>query len=329
MTIKEQILDLFKSYNELSVKEITDKTGASKQMVHIVLAKLLNEGQVYKMGRTPKTVYHFISKPEEAKKHTSTLLLTDKENEFLNANFIVVTETGNLLRGTEAFEYWCLQRKLPVQKTFDEFVLTKKKYAHYYNKQGLVNGTEKLVNTKGYEKIWLDELFYLDFYAIERFGKTALGTLLHYAKQGQNKYLMKIMMDVIAKRITGFIKSSKADAVGFVPPTIRREVQLMKYIQNNLKVSLPVIEIKKVSGIIPVPQKSLAKLEERIRNAENTFAITERTNFKHIILIDDAVGSGSTLNQIAGKIKNKGVAEKITGLAIVGSFKGFDVIADV
>ncbi|HMH23615.1 MAG TPA: hypothetical protein VK563_17635 [Puia sp.] len=70
-------------------------------------------------------------------------------------------------------------------------------------------------------------------------------------------------------------------------------------------------------------------MEERIRNAENSFAITDRRSFNHVVLIDDAVGSGSTLNEIAGKIKNKGVAQKITGLAIVGSFKGFDVITDI
>jgi len=103
----------------------------------------------------------------------------------------------------------------------------------------------------------------------------------------------------------------------------------MKFIQTQLNLPVPVVEIRKVSGIIPVPQKSLSKLEERIRNAENTFAITERRAFKHVLLIDDAVESGSTLNQIAGKIKEKGVAQKITGLAIVGSFKGFDVITDV
>jgi predicted amidophosphoribosyltransferase len=73
----------------------------------------------------------------------------------------------------------------------------------------------------------------------------------------------------------------------------------------------------------------LSKLDERIRNAENTFAVTDQRKFRHLILIDDAVGSGSTLNQISEKIKNKGVADKITGLAIVGSFKGFDVITDV
>lgn len=327
MTIKEQVLKLFSLYKELTVKEIVEKTGASKQMVHLVLVKLLDEKKAEKMGRAPKTIYRLTALPEITK--ATVFELNEKESDFLSANFLSVTDTGILLRGKEAFEYWCVQRKLPVTKTFHEFVSTKKKYLTYYNKHGLVNGTDKLMNTKGYDKIWLDELFYLDFYAIERFGKTALGTLLHYAKQGQNKYLMKMMMEEIADRIREFVKQSKADAIGFVPPTIRREVQIMKFMQNNLKIALPVLEIKKISGLIPVPQKSLSKLEERIRNAENTFAVTETAKYKHVVLIDDAVGSGSTLNEIAGKIKNKGLAKKITGLAVVGSFKGFDVITDV
>jgi predicted amidophosphoribosyltransferase len=70
-------------------------------------------------------------------------------------------------------------------------------------------------------------------------------------------------------------------------------------------------------------------MEERIRNAENTFTISDSRKFRHIILIDDAVGSGATMNQIAGKLKSKKTAQKVTGLAIVGSLKGFDVITDV
>jgi predicted amidophosphoribosyltransferase len=97
----------------------------------------------------------------------------------------------------------------------------------------------------------------------------------------------------------------------------------------NLNGSLPVIEIKKIRGIIPVPQKSLSKLEERIRNAENTFAITDRRSYEHVVLIDDVGGSGATRNEVAGKIKRKGVAKKITALAVVGSFKGFDIIKDL
>jgi len=241
----------------------------------------------------------------------------------------LISETGLLLYGIDAFDYWCKQRKLPILKTLEEFKITKEKYLQYVNAVGLIDGLDKIKNTKGYDSIFLDELYYLDFYAIERFGKTRLGTLLHYAKQGQNKMLMKIMVDEIKSKVLDFIKDSGADAIAFVPPTIRREVQIMKFIENYLKIPLPIVKLNKISGIIPVPQKSLNKLEERIVNAENTFSVPEKNVYNHIILIDDAVGSGATLNIIAGKLKTKKVGKKITGLAIVGSFKGFDVITDV
>lgn len=327
MSSKKKIIAKFNEFSELTVKELVSRLGISKQMVHNVLNELLENKVIEKLGQAPKTIYR-LNKSVNQVNDTTTNLKKD-ELEFLSANIIVVTDTGDLINGIEAFEYWCKQRKLPVEKTLKEFIVTKEKYKKYYEKSGVIDGTEKLTNTVGYEKIWLDKLYYLDFYAIERFGKTKLGTLLHYAKQGQSKFLMNLMMGQIAQDIKAFVVEQKADAVGFVPPTIRREVQIMKFIEEKLNIALPVIEIKKISGIIPVPQKSLSKLDERIKNAENTFAITEKRIFKHVVLIDDAVGSGSTLNQIAGKIKLKGIAKRITGLAIVGSFKGFDVVTDV
>ncbi len=328
MTAHDKILNLFEKDNELTIKEIVDKLGISKQMAHIAVNKLIGEARLERLGRPPKTIYRLLSDQQPAKKQ-ETLIIPESDRIILEREILVVTESGNLLSGIDAFVYWCKQRKLPVEKTLSEYIKTKEKYAQYYEATGIINGLEKLKNTKGYDRIWLDELYYLDFYAIERFGKTRLGTLLHFAKQGQNQFLMRIMMEEIRPRIMAFVQSQNADAIGFVPPTIRRELQLMKFIQTHLNLPVPVVEIRKISGIIPVPQKSLSKLEERIRNAENTFAVTERRAFKRVILIDDAVGSGSTLNQIAGKIKEKGVAQEITGLAVVGSFKGFDVISDV
>ncbi|HVU55475.1 MAG TPA: hypothetical protein VHD83_10490 [Puia sp.] len=332
MTAKDKIIELFLNSNELTIKEIVDKVGISNQMAHLVVKNLLQENKLEKLGAPPKTIYRFIQ--DDHLNHPAETIykmpaLGEKESNFLQKTFLIVTETGDLLEGIKAFDYWTRQRKLPFAKTLHEYMLTKERYSKYYEPSGVINGIEKLKNTKGYDHIWLDNLYYLDFYAIERFGKTRLGVLLHYAKQGQNKFLMRIMMESVNSRVKEFLNEQQADAIGFVPPTIRREVQLMKFIQTQLNISLPVIEIKKISGIIPVPQKSLSKLEERIRNAENTFAITDRRSFGHVVLIDDAVGSGSTLNQIAGKIKNKGVAKKVTGLAIVGSFKGFDVITDI
>ena len=328
MTVKQNIEKLLDVYNELSVNEISNKLNVSKQMVHVAIKQLLENNIIIKLGAPPKTIYRKLSETKKVKEIPS-LNLTEDELIYLAQNFLIVTDVGNLLDGIEAFSYWCQQRNLPIEKTAKEFIITKDKYKKYLDKSGFIDGTDKLVNTKDYKKIWLNKLYYLDFYAIERFGKTRLGTLLHYAKQGQNKYLMQIMMNEIEKQIKDFIKNHKVDAVAFVPPTVRREVQIMKFIQQKLNLSLPHIEIQKISGIIPIPQKSLSKMNERIRNAENTFAVVDNRNFKHVLLIDDAVGSGSTLNQIAEKIKNKEVAKNVTGLAIVGSFKGFDVITDV
>ena len=326
MNVTNKILQLFDKQSEWTVKEIVVNIEATKQMVHLVLKRLLEKGVIEKFGRTPKTFYR------KKKGIASPGILPDLNPEqrvWLEEQFLLISETGNMLSGFAGFVAWCLQRKLPVEKTFYEFFETKKKYEVYYNSMGIVDGMEKLKNTKGFEKISLDKLYYLDFYAIERFGKTRLGTLIHYAKQGQNKYLMKILVQEIKDKIDRVLKSIKVEAVCFVPPTIRREVQIMKYLQQHLHIPLPTLNVKKISGLIPVPQKSLPKLEERIVNAQSSFAIMETRAFNHVVLIDDAVGSGATMNEIATKIKERGIAKKVTGIAVAGSFKGFDVITDV
>jgi predicted amidophosphoribosyltransferase len=79
-----------------------------------------------------------------------------------------------------------------------------------------------------------------------------------------------------------------------------------------------------------VPQKTLNKIEDRIINARETIVVEGNDSYNNILLIDDAVGSGSTLNEIAKKIRQRGqCGGKIIGLTITGSFKGFEVISEV
>ncbi len=326
MKIKDSILIALHKSGDLSVKEMVDLLHVSKQAIHVAINQLLDAGEIIKFGKTPKTIYRL--KPAEERAAT-TIYIDKSTADFFKKHFLLINEIGEMKEGIEGFDIWCRQRKLPLEKTITEFIKTKEKYESYYNKLGFINGNEKLQNTKAYDKIFLDQVYYLDFYAIERFGKTRLGTLLHYAKQGQNKFLMNKIVTEIKPVLDKLLKAEKFNAVGYVPATIRREVQIMKYLETHLKVNLPKLNIQKISGIIPVPQKSLSKIEERITNAENTFAVSKTVKYNHLLLIDDAVGSGSTLNQIAGKIKQKGIATKVTGLAIVGSFKGFDVVTDV
>lgn len=74
-----------------------------------------------------------------------------------------------------------------------------------------------------------------------------------------------------------------------MPPTIRREVQIMKYMETHLNLNLTKLRLQKLSGLIPVPQKSLQKMEERIRNAKNCFAIADTNLYEQVWLIVDAV----------------------------------------
>jgi predicted amidophosphoribosyltransferase len=78
-----------------------------------------------------------------------------------------------------------------------------------------------------------------------------------------------------------------------------------------------------------VPQKTLTKLEDRVENAKNTIVVDDTHTYDILLLIDDALGSGSTLNETAQKVKKQGLAKTIIGLAITGSFSGFEVISEV
>ncbi len=188
---------------------------------------------------------------------------------------------------------------------------------------------QKINHTQGFDEIGLDELYYPDFYAIERFGKTRLGSLLHFAKQGQNRVLMKEISTEIRPSLLHLIKTAKIDAVGYIPPTIKREVQIMHVLRKQLHLPLPEISLIKIKGEIVVPQKALNRLADRIQNARNTIVVGENIPCKNVLLMDDAVGSGATINETAIKLKKSKVASIVIGYAVTGSYKGFDVIQEI
>ncbi len=327
MSVENQIVKYLKEHFEASPREIIDSLSVSKQIVHRVLTKLLTDGFIEKIGRPPRVFYKIKEKPEQRTGSIDTA--TKEEKEFLQEHFTLFTETGNELNGFEAFERWCTKQKLPLQKTVDEFIKTREKYLAYYGRSGFINGTDKLKNTKGFASVCIDDMFYGDFYAIERFGKTKLGNLIHFAKQGQSKPLMEKICVLLKSKLEKLIKQLKIDAVGYIPPTIKRDVQLMNYMKRSFNLSLPHINLKKVSGLIPVPQKALAKLEDRIGNARASIIVDDKRSFNKILLIDDAVGSGATINETACKLKFKKMTATVIGFAVVGSFKRFDVIQEV
>ena len=94
------------------------------------------------------------------------------------------------------------------------------------------------------------------------------------------------------------------------------------------QMSVPAIsEEKKYSPSgIPKEQKTIATVRGRIENASKTFEFFHDKTCDAVLLVDDLVGSASTLNEIARKMKKKGLTNTIHALTMVGvSSKKFPV----
>ncbi len=328
MTTSQKIIEYIEEHGQVTGAELTDYLDITDRAVRKQLKALLDRDKVVKTGKPPKVYYAVRPKIIPIQKTENQLKSIDKNiQNIIIDNFLYVTPRGVMLEGLDGFFVWCQERKLDPITTANTYKYTLDKYRKY-TKHGLIDGMYKMKST--FDDVALDNLFYIDFYAIEIFGKTKLGQLLLFAKQSQNRQLINELSDIIKPSVLKVIKEYGIDGVGFIPPTVKRELQLMKQIQKRLNLSTRTLVINKVKTPVAVPQKTLSKIEDRVMNAKETIVVESNDSYDSILLIDDAVGSGSTLNETAKKIRQKGICKgEIIGLAITGSFKGFEVISEV
>lgn len=324
MSTTQKIIDYIAKNRQASGKELSDYLSTiTSRAVRKQLKNLLDKGFIRKIGRPPK-VYYLI----ETNKKPLIIDAIDKQTRaIINKRYLFISPTGESKPGWEGFLAWCEKTNQDPKKTAKEYITTIRKFDQL-RKNTLIDGMPKMKNT--FKDVFLDKLFYLDFYSIERFGKTKLGQMLLYAKQSQNTPLMHQLIKQIRPQIISLIKKYKIDGILFIPPTVKREIQFMKELEKQLHLPVGTLSVTKIKTDIIVPQKTLSKLEDRIENAKHTIVVADIKHYKNILLIDDAVGSGATLNETARQIKNKNLLTgNVIGLAITGSFKGFDVISEV
>lgn len=318
--IPDQIIAQIKSVRKVTIKELVAKLGVSKQTVHKHIKKLIEERKIQKYGSAPNVYYSLI---EERIVPPETVDLDSSIKKTLEENYLYVSPLGEMHYGVLGFSYWCQKINQDVCKIAKEYVA----FISKYKKQGRINADQKMEKTF-YDTI-IAHTIYEDFYSIPRFGKTKLGQLILYAKQNQNLTLIQKIVSQVRTSIIEIIEEFDIKAICFVPPTVKRETQFMTEFQRMLRINLPIISTKKIRNDVAVPQKTLNNLPDRIKNAQNTIIIDDMRHFDDILVIDDAVGSGATLHEMAIKLKDKNNAKRVIGYAIVGSFKGFDVITEV
>jgi hypothetical protein len=324
-TQKENIVNYIQEIGQASVVDLLNILDIERPMIHRHLKDLVNEGVLQKIGSSPKVLYIPV-KPADIV--VSKPVITDTvSRKIIDENFLLVTPQGERMEGVFGFEKWCADRRYDTAKKALEYIVIHNKYAAL-RKNGLMDGTGKMQSTFGND-CCIDKVYYIDFYAWEIFGKTKLGQLLLYAKQSQNQKMIKEIADIVRPNVDRLIEKYHIEAIGYIPPTVKRSVQLIDVLEKNIHVIVPELKLDKVVGEVRVPQKTLTKLQDRIQNAQATIFVTDKRVFGTILLIDDAVGSGATFNEVARKIKKQGVAKKVIGLAITGSVTGFDVISEV
>jgi predicted amidophosphoribosyltransferase len=170
---------------------------------------------------------------------------------------------------------------------------------------------------------------------VPQFGKTLLGLIVQKAKVGEESSLpyIKEIRDILIQYIPYLIVKFKCDAVIWVPHTIKRRVPLQDFLAKELKLCIPIIPVTKIVIKDIVPQKTLSELNRRLENATLTNHVTESVDtlkrYTNVLIIDDAIGSGATIQAIGCNLKNLNQHLNIFALAIVGSYKGFDVIKDI
>lgn len=319
----KKIIEFIKINKYATAYQLVDFLDISQRAVFKQLKNLIDKKIIYKTGIPPKVYYYKANKQKIENKIT----ISKKIKRIIDDNYYLITPAGEIMQGWDGFIYWCRKNNQKVNKTAIDYVQTIKKYTQF-KKDGLISGLKKIQHT--FEEVYLDQLYYLDFYSMERFGKTRLGQQLLYAKQSQDKKLIRQITDAIKPKIIKVINKNKINTIGFIPPTVKREIQFMRELEKNLALNLKKISIIKLRTPVIIPQKTLPKLVDRIENVQRTLVVEKILKCKNILLIDDAVGSGATLNEIAKQIKDKNICNgKIIGLSITGSFKGFDVISEV
>lgn len=310
-----------------TANDITEFLGISRQATHRHLLKMVTDGRLAKAGAPPKVYYSIPPKPRITTFPPTVLIIDTPTKQVVDENFLYISPTGERLAGWPGFVEWCTVRRQNVTQQAARYVQIHNEYEQF-KIGGLIDGLPKIAAT--FRTVALDAIYYVDFYSIREFGKTKLGQLLLYAKQSQDVHLMLEVIEYARPKIQDIVREYNIDGVAFVPPTVRRERQFMKVLQKQLALPVRNVLLEKISTEIVVPQKTLSKLDDRISNAEQTIVLNDRNSYKNILVIDDAIGSGATINVVAEKIRRSGICQgKIIGLAITGSSNGFDVINEV
>ncbi|EKE27402.1 MAG: hypothetical protein ACD_3C00212G0001 [uncultured bacterium (gcode 4)] len=331
------ILDIFSDDSLLWVTEIATKLNKSNVIVHKYIKELVKQGKIIKIWVGPMVKYSLNRKGLksvniiENNQETITANFNYSDKKLLDEIFLKFSPDWRILKGYEWFIYWCKEKNMDPTLKFNSLANI---YWHIQKIQddcGVIDASKAF--WKDFEKIYIDNIYYADQYNWIEFGRGKLAEMSFYWKQSQNKTLINECINEIFYKLECLINRWWYDAIAIIPWSIDRKNQFLWMLKNRLKIlNTPFVNIiKYYPNSIAIPQKSLKTREQRIQNARNTiFADDDNLdNYKKILLIDDFVGSWSTINETAKKLK-EWLDKKVDAFAFVWNLNlSYDVINEM
>lgn len=331
------VLDVFVNNNSLWVTEIALKIGKSNVIVHKYIKELVKQGKIIKIWVWPMVKYALSNKEiwlinnfdNYQEIYNTHFNYSDKK--LLDEIFLKFSPEWKILKWYEWFISWCREKNMDPSLKLKSLVNI---YLHIQKIQddcGLIDASK--VFWKDFEKIYVDNIYYADQYNWMEFGRGKLAEMSFYWKQSQNKILISECINEIFYKLECLISKWWYDAIAIIPWSIDRKNQFLWIFKNRIKIlNTPFINvIKYYPNSIAIPQKSLKTREQRILNARNTIFIDDENldNYQKILLIDDFVGSWSTINETAKKLKEN-LDKKVDAFAFVWNLNlNYDVINEI
>ncbi len=355
---QQNIINIIMILGQASPKQIRDALNPplGPVMVQRHLRNLVAKGIIKKFGQAPRVYYVAASIKDRSKDKIWSVIrnlpITNDQNRILAATFGFDADF-TLYRGDEAFRHWFYAKQVPAllkqksknspqsERIIENFETMLQRYMEMiqHTESSRDPGLNLFDATERYRSIHsnpsLTKVFYHDFYSLPQFGKTLLGYIVQKAKIGEESSLPYIreLASIMTPVIHQLIEVFKCDAAAWVPHTLKRMHPLQDILCRTIDLTIPKIPIVKIIVKDVVPQKTLSDLHRRLENADMTNHVAESKNkilsYKNIIIIDDAIGSGATIEAIGAKIKRINPKIKMIAIAPVGSFKGFDIIKDI
>ncbi len=145
--------------------------------------------------------------------------------------------------------------------------------------------------------------------------------LIKAYKFKNKKGISKIYMELLEKKIIYLLKKEKIDYIIPVPINKKRKIKRgfnqVEEILNKMEINY--IKIKRIKNTKPMYK--LLNEQKRMKNINKSFRLNKKYNFnnKTILIFDDIITTGTTINEIKKEININEMPKKVIVLAMAST----------